>query len=450
MLVWSWPVGAGMPVRARRRRTGSGCPGDPRRPRPGSRGRRAWRPARGDGRGRPGRHGRVVLGPPGGRPRPSSWWPPLGVGQLVGQERPALGGGHGDGRHPLDVGQVGPRRRHQVEVDVQHDLPLDAQVEVEDQAVDDVPDGALDGVLQRDEAEVEPSRPGPQSRTSMNDGSGAMLGRASPASLRSASSVKVPSGPRKPIRRVGPSTASEDAPVAYPGRIVNVMDEPALQRLLDECGPGPCSPTRWCAGCAGCPSPTWGSPRSTTTARSGRACPRRSTVRERRAEQCSAIVGELLAGADGGSESSGDPRRMPPGGAVGRRAPPAGRRTVTGPATAGGPGPGRPRPRWCGGRRRPGRPETVVVTAGTADLPVAGSARPPCRPSVSRPTLVADCGVAGRAPAAGLGRRAGRRRRGRGGGRHGGGSGQPGRRPHPGAGRGRARPAPDTGPPWRG
>ena len=42
-----------------------------------------------------------------------------------------------------------------MEVDVQDHLPLDPQLEVEDQAVDDVAHRALDGVLHGDEAEVD-------------------------------------------------------------------------------------------------------------------------------------------------------------------------------------------------------------------------------------------------------------------------------------------------------
>jgi len=44
-------------------------------------------------------------------------------------------------------------------MDVQHHLALDAQVEVEDQAVDDVADRPLDGVLEGDEAQVDLASP---------------------------------------------------------------------------------------------------------------------------------------------------------------------------------------------------------------------------------------------------------------------------------------------------
>ena len=75
--------------------------------------------------------------------------------ELPGQEPAALGGGHGDRCHPLDIGERGPGTGHQMEVDIEDHLSLDPQIEVEDQAVDDVPDGAFDGVLHGDESEVD-------------------------------------------------------------------------------------------------------------------------------------------------------------------------------------------------------------------------------------------------------------------------------------------------------
>ena len=77
-----------------------------------------------------------------------------GVGERPVEEPTALGRGHRDRGDTFDVGQSGPGRGHEVQVDVEHHLTLDAQVEIEHQAVDDVPDGALDGVLQGDESQV--------------------------------------------------------------------------------------------------------------------------------------------------------------------------------------------------------------------------------------------------------------------------------------------------------
>ncbi len=60
----------------------------------------------------------------------------------------------GIGRHPRDLVEADPRLGHEVEVDVHHDLALYVEVHVEDQAVDGRTHRALDGVLDRDEAEV--------------------------------------------------------------------------------------------------------------------------------------------------------------------------------------------------------------------------------------------------------------------------------------------------------
>ena len=53
-----------------------------------------------------------------------------------------------------DVAEGGPRTRHQVEMDVHHDLALDPQVDVVDQPVDRGADRSLDPVLYRHEAEI--------------------------------------------------------------------------------------------------------------------------------------------------------------------------------------------------------------------------------------------------------------------------------------------------------
>ncbi len=118
----------------------------------------------------------------------------------------------------------------------------------------------------------------------------------------------------------------------------------------------PWRPTTPWPGCAASPSPTSASPGSTTTAPCARDWPRRSTPRARNRRRCSAIVGELLA-APGrvdrccvsrvdDAQADGRPGRQP------GRHPPR-------------------RPRWCGGPLPERAERIVVVTAGTADLPVA-------------------------------------------------------------------------------
>ena len=113
--------------------------------------------------------------------------------------------------------------------------------------------------------------------------------------------MKVPSGPRKPIRTPARPRAPEVRRGPWTGRIVNIMDELALQRLLDDVRSGACSPDDAVLRLRRLPFADLGSPRWTTTGASARACPRPSTARARRADQCSAIVGELLPGRDGTS-----------------------------------------------------------------------------------------------------------------------------------------------------
>jgi NCAIR mutase (PurE)-related protein len=95
-------------------------------------------------------------------------------------------------------------------------------------------------------------------------------------------------------------------------------------------------------------------------------------------EQCAALVAELRSG--GGPviltrASDAQLAAVPPDGTVTRHAP--------GWATA----------VWCPAATRPGR--ILVVTAGTADLPVAGECTATLEALGFVPQLTADCGVAG-------------------------------------------------------
>ncbi|MGP0110066.1 MAG: nickel pincer cofactor biosynthesis protein LarB [Acidimicrobiales bacterium] len=118
-------------------------------------------------------------------------------------------------------------------------------------------------------------------------------------------------------------------------------------------------------------------------------------------EQCAAIVGELLAEA-GGTDSAGAGGSCP---VILTRADgaqvalvmveyPGGAPTVTGAATGGDQVRGelsavvwRPAP--------PRSARTLVVTAGTSDLPVARECEATLTALGLRPTVLADCGVAG-------------------------------------------------------
>jgi NCAIR mutase (PurE)-related protein len=132
-------------------------------------------------------------------------------------------------------------------------------------------------------------------------------------------------------------------------------------------------------------------------------------------EQCAAIVGELLHGfagldgtPDGGTPDEGGPDDSGPddgapviltradeaqvAAALARH--PGGLRTVTGTATGGDQVRGElSTVVWRPAPARPAR--TLVVTAGTSDLPVARECEATLTALGLRPALIADCGVAG-------------------------------------------------------
>ena len=233
----------------------------------------------------------------------------------------------------------------------------------------------------------------------------------------------------------------------YPGRIVNIMDEPGCNACWLTCARGRALPTRrWHRlrrlpfadlGFAkvdhhrglrqGLPEAVYGQGKTPAQcARSWVSC----WPSERRTTGGPVI----LTRADAAQVSWSWPT---PGGAAPSPVwPPAGpgpRRAVHGGVASGPPaGP------HAGGDRR------------TSDLPVArecAAALAALGPAADRPGRLRG---GRRPPPAGLGGRARRCRRRGGGGRDGGGPGQPGRRDHPGAGGGRARRAPATAPPSRG
>ena len=75
--------------------------------------------------------------------------------QLLAQERPALRGRDRDRVHPLDAGDRRPGQAEQVHLHRDDDLALDQQVGLEGQRVERDVDRTLDGVLERDDAEVD-------------------------------------------------------------------------------------------------------------------------------------------------------------------------------------------------------------------------------------------------------------------------------------------------------
>ncbi len=178
------------------------------------------------------------------------------------------------------------------------------------------------------------------------------------------------------------------------------MDEPALQRLLAEVRSGQCTPDEAVHRLRRLPFADLGFAKVDHHRELRQRLPEAVYGQGKTPEQCSAIVDELLCGA-GGAGGAGEAH----GPVILTRADgdqvalvmadhPGGRRTATGTAT------GADRVRgelstvfWRPAPRRTAR--TLVVTAGTSDLPVARE----CEATLSAlglpPILLADCGVAG-------------------------------------------------------
>jgi pyridinium-3,5-biscarboxylic acid mononucleotide synthase len=177
------------------------------------------------------------------------------------------------------------------------------------------------------------------------------------------------------------------------------MDEPALQRLLAEVRSGECSPDEAVHRLRRLPFADLGFAKVDHHRRLRQRLPEAVYGQGKTPEQCSSIVGELL----GGATSPGDDGQEGP--VILTRADgdqvslvmaehPGGQCTPTGRAT------GIDRSRgelaavvWRPALRRAAR--TLVVTAGTSDLPVARECAATLTALGLPPNLLADCGVAG-------------------------------------------------------
>lgn len=177
------------------------------------------------------------------------------------------------------------------------------------------------------------------------------------------------------------------------------MDEPALQRLLAEVRSGECSPDEAVHRLRRLPFADLGFAKVDHHRRLRQRLPEAVYGQGKTPEQCSSIVGELL----GGAISPGD--CFPEGPVILTRADvdqvslamaehPGAQCTPTGWATGGD----RTRGElstvvWQPALRRAAR--TLVVTAGTSDLPVARECAATLTALGLPPNLLADCGVAG-------------------------------------------------------
>ncbi len=170
------------------------------------------------------------------------------------------------------------------------------------------------------------------------------------------------------------------------------MDEPALQRLLDDVRTGVCSPDDAMLRLRRLPFADLGFARVDHHRHLRQGLPEAVYGQGKTAAQCSAIVGELLDAPSGAPVilTRADEGQV----AAVLAGHPGGVRTVTGRAT------GADQVRgelstvvWRPTSPRPAR--TLVITAGTSDLPVARECRATLVALGLRPTLLADCGVAG-------------------------------------------------------
>ena len=184
------------------------------------------------------------------------------------------------------------------------------------------------------------------------------------------------------------------------------MDELALQCLLDDVWTGVCSPDDAVLRLRRLPFADLGFAKVDHHRLLRQGLPEAVYGQGKTAEQCSAIVGELLDGGTAGS-TAGGPTAGPTEGApvILTRADevqaaraladhPGGIRTVTGRAT----GADQVRGELSTVVWRPAGPRsarTLVITAGTSDLPVARECEATLIALGLRPTLLADCGVAG-------------------------------------------------------
>jgi NCAIR mutase (PurE)-related protein len=172
---------------------------------------------------------------------------------------------------------------------------------------------------------------------------------------------------------------------------VNIMDEPGLQRLLADVQSGACSPDEAVHRLRRLPFADLGFAKVDHHRSLRQGLPEAVYGQGKTADQCSAIVGELLADGEGPVIlTRADGLQVD----VVAADHPGGDRTVTGAAT----GADQVRGQlsavvWRPAPPRPAR--TLVVTAGTSDLPVARECQATLTALGLRPTVLADCGVAG-------------------------------------------------------
>jgi NCAIR mutase (PurE)-related protein len=160
------------------------------------------------------------------------------------------------------------------------------------------------------------------------------------------------------------------------------MDEPALRQLLDDVRAGVVTPDEAAARLRRLPFADLGFARVDHHRRLRQRVGEAVYAPGKTPEQCALIVRELLSEPDSGPVllTRAEPAQV----AAATEMAPDGEVTATG---------SRATVVWRSAPVRPGR--VVVVTAGTADLPVADECVAVLHAYGLRPTVLADCGVAG-------------------------------------------------------
>jgi pyridinium-3,5-biscarboxylic acid mononucleotide synthase len=171
------------------------------------------------------------------------------------------------------------------------------------------------------------------------------------------------------------------------------MDEAGVRRLLDDVRSGSCPPDEALRRLQRLPFADLGFAKVDHHRALRQGLPEAVYGQGKTAEQCASIVAELMAGGAGSG-----PVILPRADTTQVKAAlaecPGGIATVTG--TAAGSDRGRGELStvvWRVAETRPTR--TLVVTAGTSDLPVARECEATLTALGIRPTVLADCGVAG-------------------------------------------------------
>jgi NCAIR mutase (PurE)-related protein len=173
---------------------------------------------------------------------------------------------------------------------------------------------------------------------------------------------------------------------AHPGRIVNLMDRQVLRELLADVASGACPPDEALHRLRRLPFADLGFARVDHHRQLRQGLPEAVYGPGKSPDQCAAVVAELLEGSDGPvllTRASDAQVKAARSAAVG-----AGHDEGT--VVSSG---GLATVLWRPAAARPG--DVVVVTAGTADLPVADECRAVLGAYGFAPRLLADCGVAG-------------------------------------------------------